>query len=353
MAPRLVIDLQKLHHNGKMLCDMAAKAGLTDLAFVTKSFCALPEMVKTLEPLPNPYLADSRVENLARYPETTKQKILLRLPMLSQCEQVVKHADISFCSEPVILEALDREAGKQGKEHKVVLMVDMGDLREGVFFRDEESILALARQALEAEHLLFHGMAFNVTCYGSVIPTQQTLDDFRAIVQRVEAAIGRKLDFVSCGNSSSVYLLDKADFTGYNNLRLGESLLLGRETAYCHDLHGLYQDVVTLEAEIVEVKKKPSYPVGKLGVNAFGQTVEYIDRGDRIRAIAAVGQQDADYAGFTPMEDGIEVVGASSDHLLLDVTDCPVKVGDIVRFEVDYSAALRAFTSAYVKKICK
>ena len=117
MRPRLSVDLKKFRHNGEKLCEMAAKAGITDIAFVTKSFCALPEMVQALEDLPNPYLADSRIENLAAYPPTKKQKILLRLPMLSQCEKVVKYADISFCSEPEILAALDREAGRQGKEH--------------------------------------------------------------------------------------------------------------------------------------------------------------------------------------------------------------------------------------------
>lgn len=353
MLPRLIIDLEKLRHNGQKLCEKAAKNGLTDLAFVTKSFCALPEMVAALEELPNPYLADSRVENLARYPQTSKQKILLRLPMLSQCEQVVAHADISFCSEGETLAALNAAAKAAGKTHKVVLMVDMGDLREGVFFRDEEGVLALAQQARQAENLTLYGMGFNVTCYGSIIPTQQTMDDFRAIVERVEQTIGHKLDFVSCGNSSSVYLLDQADFKGFNNLRLGESLLLGRETAYGADLPELYQDVLTLEAEVVEVKEKPSYPIGKIGVNAFGQTVEYVDKGDRVRAIAAIGQQDIDCSGLTPVASGMEIFGASSDHLLLDVTDAPVKLGDIVRFRVDYSAALRAFTSSYVEKVYK
>lgn len=353
MFPRLVIDLQKLRHNGQKLCEKAAQNGLTDLAFVTKSFCALHEMVAALEDLPNPYLADSRVENLARYPQTDKQKILLRLPMLSQCKQVVEHAHISFCSEGETLAALNAAAKAAGKIHKVVLMVDMGDLREGVFFRDEAGVLALAQQAEQAESLTLHGMAFNVTCYGSIIPTQQTMDDFRAIVGKVETAIGRKLAFVSCGNSSSVYLLDQADFAGFNNLRLGESLLLGRETAYGADLPDLYQDVLTLEAEVVEVKEKPSYPIGKIGVNAFGQTVEYVDKGDRVRAIAAIGQQDIDCGGLTPVTPGMEIFGASSDHLLLDVTDAPVKLGDVVRFRVDYSAALRAFTSAYVEKVCK
>jgi len=353
MFPRLVIDLEKLRYNGRLLCERAAKNGLTDLVFVTKGFCALPEVVAALEDLPNPYLADSRVENLARYPETKKQKILLRLPMLSQCDQVVRHADISFCSEEETLKALDAAAKAQGKTHKVVLMVDMGDLREGVFFREEETLLTLVKQAEAAEHLVFYGMAFNVTCYGSVIPTQQTLDDFRALADKVEAAVGRKLDFVSCGNSSSIYLLDRADFAGFNNLRLGESLLLGRETAYGADLPDLYQDVLTLEAEVVEVKEKPSYPIGKIGVNAFGQTVEYVDKGDRVRAIAAIGQQDIDCGGLTPAAPGMEIFGASSDHLLLDVTDHPVKVGDILSFRVDYSSALRAFTSPYVEKVCK
>ena len=104
---------------------------------------------------------------------------------------------------------------------------------------------------------------------------------------------------------------------------------------------------------MVESKVKPSYPIGKLGVNAFGQTVEYTDRGPRHRVIAAVGQQDIDCDGLIPLQKGMEVVGASSDHLILDATQCPARVGDVVRFRLDYSAALRAFTSPYVEKICE
>lgn len=353
MYPRLVIDCGRLRENGQRLCALAGRNGLDRLAFVTKSFCAMPEMVQVLEELPNPYLADSRVGNLEKLAFSGKKKILLRLPMLSQADRVVQAADISFCSEPAALAALDAAAQRAGKRHGVVLMVDMGDLREGVFFRDADGLLVLARQAEDAPGLELAGMAFNVTCYGSVIPTQQTLADFRRLVTLVEEALGRRLELVSCGNSSSVYLLGKADFAGFNNLRLGESLLLGRETAYGADLPELHQDVLTLECEVVEVRTKPTYPVGKLGVNAFGQTVEYTDRGDRLRAIAAIGQQDIDWTGLTPCMPGMEIFGASSDHLLLDVTDCPARVGDVVRFRVDYSAALRAFTSPYVEKVCK
>lgn len=353
MYPRLIIDLNKLHYNGRLLCAWADEVGISRLAFVTKGFCAMPQMVAALEDLPNPYLADSRIENLAKYPPTQKQKILLRLPMVSQAGHVVEQADISFCSESYTMQALNKAAQARNKTHKVVLMVDMGDLREGVFFRNVEELLSLAHQAECLSNLYLYGMAFNVTCFGSVIPTQQTLDDFRALVEQVEKSVGHNLEFVSCGNSSSIYMLDCADFHGFNNLRLGEGLLMGRESAYGADLPDLYQDVMTLECEVVEVLEKPSYPIGKLGVNAFGQTVEYTDRGVRLRAIVAVGQQDIDCAGLTPLKPRLEIIGASSDHMMLDVTDCPVKVGEIVQFRVNYLAALRAFTSAYVDKICK
>ncbi len=351
MYPRMTIDCRKLYENGARLCAMAAEAGIHDLAFVTKCFCAMPEMIQALEPLPNRYLADSRIENLRHYPATAKEKILLRLPMLSEVDEVVRWADISFCSEQVTLAALNAAAAQQSRHHKVVLMVDMGDLREGVFFRETEELLALARAAEEADHLTLWGMAFNVTCYGSVIPTQQTLDDFRALVREVETAIGRRLDFVSGGNSSSIHLLKQADFTGYNNLRIGESLLLGRETAYGQPIPGLHEDVLLLEAQIIEAKRKPTYPIGQLGVNAFGQKVTYQDRGERLRLLAAVGQQDIEAGDLRPLSEDIQIIGASSDHLILESDTPQRQVGDIVRFRLHYGAALRAFTSRYVAKV--
>lgn len=354
MYPRLIVDLNKLRENGERICAMAARAGIDRVAFVTKCFCAAPEMIRALETVPNVYLADSRLENLKRYPKTAKKKILLRLPMLSRAEEVVREADVSFCSELAALHALEQAAAHQDKMHRVVLMVDVGDLREGVFFRDEKSLLELAEETeFHLPHLELLGMAFNVTCYGSVIPTAQTFDLFRSLVRKVEKDIGRPLRFVSGGNSSSVYLLEREPqvFEGINNLRLGESLLLGGESSFGGRIPGMNYDVFTLETELIEVKRKPSYPIGKLGMNAFGQVVEYVDKGEMLRGIAAAGQQDVECTGLTPLTPGMEVVGASSDHLLLDLTRCGGKVGEIVRFRPNYTALLRAFTSEYVEKV--
>ena len=142
---------------------------------------------------------------------------------------------------------------------------------------------------------MLYGAAFNVTCYGSVLPTEENLGVFMGIVEQIEARIGRKLELISGGNSSSIKLMEDGGLPArVNNLRLGEALILGRETAYEQDLEGMYQDAVILEAEVVEVQTKPSHPVGELGVNAFGEKMTYEDIGDRRRAICAIGRQDMD-----------------------------------------------------------
>lgn len=353
MYPRLNIDLTKLKHNANTLCCMAQKQGICDLAFVTKVFCADTEMVKALAETPCRYLADSRIENLANYPETDKQKILLRLPMLSQAEDVVKYSDISFNSEKATLCALSAAAQKLGKQHQVVLMIDMGDLREGIFFENEDEILQLAEFVENDPHLTLYGTAFNLTCYGSVLPTEENLSQFLRITEKIEEKIARKLEFVSGGNSSSVscLLLNSAQMR-FNNLRLGEALVLGRETAHEQDLDGMYQDAVTLEVELIEIQDKPSYPIGEIGVNAFGEKMEYTDLGIRRRAIAAIGRQDMDCDGLTPLDSGVTVVGASSDHLILDITDNgdKLQVGSVLHFKMNYGGVLRGFTSNYVNR---
>lgn len=353
MYPRLTINLKKLRHNANALCAMAQERGIAELAFVTKVFCADEKMVRVLQDTPCRYLADSRIENLARYPESDKLRILLRLPMISQAEEVVRYSDISFNSELATLQALSKAAQKQGKQHKVVLMIDLGDLREGIFFRNTEQILQTAKEVEEDPNLVLYGAAFNVTCYGSVLPTQENVGQFLSLVTQIESAVGHRLAFVSGGNSSSVPLLlqQEHNFDRIDNLRLGESLVLGRETAYGQDLQNMHQDAVVLEAELVEVQQKPSYPIGEIGVNAFGEHAEYTDIGVRRRAIAAIGRQDMDCDGLIPLNPGVSVVGASSDHLILDITDSEnLQPGSVVRFALNYGGVLRGFTSGYLQR---
>ena len=107
----------------------------------------------------------------------------------------------------------------------------------------------------------------------------------------------------------------------------------------------------TLEAEVIEVNTKPTHPIGELGVNAFGEKAVYTDRGDRKRAILAIGRVDyGDIGDILPQLEGSEVTMASGDHTILDIEDCKedIRVGDTVRFSLKYSAILRLTASENV-----
>ena len=190
--------------------------------------------------------------------------------------------------------------------------------------------------------------------YGAIIPKQDNLGGLVAIARKIEEKFGIKLSMISGGNSSSIYLIWKEGLPeGINNLRLGESFLLGNDTAYGDTVPGCVHDTLTLEAQIVELKEKPSLPIGEVGVDAFGEKPYYEDRGIMKRAIIAVGKQDTDLGGMIPVDSQIEIMGGSSDHTILDLThaDKDYQVGDIVSFTVEYGAMLKLATSPYVEKV--
>ncbi len=346
--PKIQISKDKIKQNVLTLVEMAREQGIK-VAGVTKVFCAYPEIAEAYVEGGVSFLADSRIENLKKMKDIDIEKIMLRLPMISQAEDTVKYADISLNSEVATMRALSREALKMGKQHKIILMVDLGDLREG-YYHDEE-LMKAAEEAILLEGVELVGIGTNMTCYGAVIPKPENFDRLAELKMKIEEKYSIELDIVSGGNSSSIYLLEEHDLP-INNLRLGESLVLGGETAYGKRIEGTANDAFVLQAEIIELKEKPSLPTGEIGRDAFGKEPSFIDRGVRKRAICAIGKQDVDKDSLSPRDEDIIILGASSDHLILDVSDSEnlYKVGDIVDFTLDYGGILSTMTSEYVKK---
>lgn len=349
--PLLVIDTEKLNQNLETLAARIHGAACS-LMIVTKGFCADPHIVALLlGSSAVDYLADSRIQNIQTYAGRGKETVLLRLPQVCEIPEVVRWADISFNSEMETIRLLNEEALKQHKIHRIVLMIDLGDLREGIFFKEEATIFDTLEAIQALSNIRLAGIGTNLTCYGAIIPKKDNLSVLSALAERIESQYHLKLAIVSGGNSSSYYLIEKGELPkGINNLRLGESFVLGGETAFQSPIKGASTDAVILEAQIVELKIKPSMPIGEIGMDAFGKRPVYEDRGLRKRAILAIGRQDIDSEGITALNPRIRVLGASSDHLLLDVTESeiPYQVGDIIPFTMNYSAFLRAFTSPYI-----
>jgi predicted amino acid racemase len=349
--PRLIIDTEKLNHNLETLAAAVHGAGCS-LMIVTKGFCADSKIVAfLLNSRAVDYLADSRIQNIQTYADRGKETVLLRLPQACEIPEVVRYANISFNSEIETIHLLNDEAVKQQKIHKIVLMIDLGDLREGIFFKDEHTLWETVTEIQKMSNITLAGIGTNLTCYGAIIPKNDNLSVLTVLAERIESLYHLKLAIVSGGNSSSYYLIEKGELPkGINNLRLGESFMLGNDTAFRSRIKGTYNDTAILEAQIVELKIKPSMPIGEIGVDAFNERPVYQDRGLIKRAILAIGRQDVDPAGIMALDPLLTVLGASSDHLLVDVTasDNRYKVGDIIPFSMNYSAFLRAFTSPYI-----
>jgi len=174
------------------------------------------------------------------------------------------------------------------------------------------------------------------------------------VKQALEDKYQLSCEIVSGGNSSAWYLVENDTIPNeINNLRLGDVILFGRESAYFHSYDYLHQDAFILDVEIIEIRHKPSFPIGEIGRNAFGNTPVFQDIGIRRRAICGLGRQDTEPEHLFPITPGIKIESYSSDHLILDITDAQENydIGDIISFRCDYMGALYAATSDYVEKI--
>lgn len=361
MYPKLTIDIKKLKQNLDAVAATTKDRGHCSLMIVTKGVCAERNVIEMVAKHPKvDYLADSRMKNIMSYAEYArgngKKTVLLRLPQACEIKEIIRFVDISFNSEISTIQLLDEEAGKQQVNHKVVLMIDLGDLREGIFTENADQVFSTVRKTLAMKNITLYGLAVNLTCYGAIIPKEDNLSQLCNWADRIEGKLGIKLEMISGGNSSSIYLIDKGEMPErINNLRLGEAFLLGNDTAYGTKLPGTRDDALLLEAQIIELKEKPSLPIGEVGVDAFGQRPHYEDRGMMKRAIVAVGKQDIAVDSIEPLDPQIKVLGGSSDHLLLDLTAAThkYKVGDVLTFKVGYGSMLQAMTSPYVEKAYK
>ncbi|MDR2610082.1 MAG: alanine racemase [Clostridiales Family XIII bacterium] len=355
--PRLVIDTGKLKVNAERVIALCAEAGIS-VAGVVKVAAGDPKLARVVADAGAAQIASSRLRQLVRIREAGVETplMLIRIPMLSEAAAVVRAAEYSLNSDIEVLRALNAAAGAAGVVHNVILMIEIGDLREGVWL--EEEYIAIAREVEhELKNLSLAGTGTNVSCYGSIVPTPEKLAEFITATERVENAVGREMGIIS-GSASTAFarVIEGTMPKRVNHIRLGEAIFINRDN---EDLHGLtvpgtYRDVMTLEAEVVEVRVKPSHPIGEIAYDAFRFQPTYEDRGNRRRAIIAVGKVDYAFSELlTPLEPGVTVLGASSDHTLLDVEDAAheVRVGDIMKFELDYGAEVFLNSSEDIVKV--
>jgi len=350
--PRLEVNLETVQANAEAVVTACRRRGV-EVWGVTKGTLGCPRVGASMLRGGVAGLADSRLGNLERLRRKLGRGVplmLLRLPSPRQADAVVELAEVSLNSEEETLAALAAAAARRGIKHEVILMVDLGDRREGVLPPD---LVPLAEAALAGKYLSLAGIGANFACYGGVIPTPANLSELADLAVRVATETGADLRVVSGGNSTSLRLVQEGSLPeAVTQLRVGEAILLGREPSTGEALAGTRQDGFRVIAEVIELKRKPSSPRGSIARDAFGRRPAFVDRGLRARALAALGVQDLGAGQLVPEDEGIAVLGASSDHLILDVTEAAgtVRVGSRLAFFPNYGALLALMTSPHVEK---
>lgn len=353
--PVMDVNLDAIRTNAQVLCDLCAQNGIS-VAGVIKFSDGDLRVAEAYRNGGCMQLGVSRARHLQKLKETFPQTetLLTRSPTRRDLEACARYADLSLHADPDVLTALNEEAGKWQTRPGIILMLDVGDLREGV--DNIPDLVELAELCERLPNLHLRGVGTNHACMNGILPTWENLSFLVEGAEAVEAAIGRKLEIISGGSSINLLLLrDGVNQMPprVNHLRIGGSIANPMNIRINRGLTfpGMREDTMRLTAEIVEIHKKASAPKGQSTKNWAGEVVTRVDKGTRLRAILALGSQDVgDTSSLLPVDEGVEVVGCSSDHTIVDVTDSPKtwKSGDTLTFKVRYANMLYGFTGQHV-----
>ncbi len=357
--PLIEVDLKKIYHNAKTINSKCNEKNIS-VSGVIKGTNGLLKIAKEFEKAGHSHIGSSRIRELIPVSLSSIKlpTMLIRLPMISEVENLVKYIDISLNSELKTIMKIEEECLKQNKKHNIILMLDLGDLREGYFFDDD-----IIETALYIENNLkfvnLYGIATNLSCYGSILPTVTNLNRLCDVASKIESLINRPLEIISGGATSTLPLVFNGTIPKkINNLRIGEGILLAVDLEEFRgiDMSDMYKDAVIIKCEIIEIKIKPSYPIGKLFIDAFGNKPNYIDIGTHKRALLALGKKDiGDHTKLIPFDNTINIIGSSSDHLIIDIENSTKNydIGDIIPFKIYYPAMLFGCSSPDITIIYK
>ncbi len=351
----ITLDIAKLKYNYEFI-DKLFKKNNIEWSVVTKLLCGNKEFLQALLDLGVRQASDSRVTNLRILKNLNKEieTIYIKPPAKSNIISVVKYADISMNTEVRTIELLSAEAKKQGKTHKIIIMVELGELREGVI---GEKLLSFYKKISTLDNIEIIGIGSNLSCLYGVLPDQDKLDELIRHKEAIETRFGKKIKYLSGGSSVTMHLLLENSLPKkINHFRVGETLFFGTDVYTGLNLNALHNDILNLYCQIIEIQEKPMEPEGDFGTNLEGNSYnvnEDLIGMTGVRAIIDIGLLDVDPQHLRPIDENVNIVGATSDMIVVNLDDVKrkYKVGDFIEFGLDYYSTLKLLNSKYVDKV--
>jgi predicted amino acid racemase len=350
----VTLNPQKLKDNYTYLDELFLQNDI-EWSVVAKVLCGNRLYLEQLLHLGIKQICDSRISNLrtAKSINPEVETVFIKPPSKRSVKNVVRYADVSFNTEFETIKLLSEAAQEAGKLHKIVIMIELGELREGVM---REEFVDFYERVFRLPHIRIAGIGTNLTCMYGVLPNHDKLIQLSLYKQLVEAKFNREIPYISGGASVTIPLIEQGLLPGgINHFRVGETLFLGTDVYHNRAFDHMHNDVFKLYAEVIELNEKPMSPSGDLGYNLNGEKPEFdqaLAGTTTFRAIVDIGLLDIEATHISPEKKTIKIAGASSDMIVLDLGNNPeaVAVGDLVEFRMDYMGLLRIMNSAYVEK---
>jgi predicted amino acid racemase len=326
------------------------------MTVVTKALCGHEQALGEVHRLGVYSMGDSRLANLQAIAGAVPgvETWYLRPPHRSAIPEIVSLSDVSLNTELSVIKELNEEAARQDRLHHVIIMVELGDLREGIL---PGSLIKLYREVFDLPHIEVLGIGANLGCLTGCVPNIDQLMQLVLYRELLQLKFERKLPLISAGSSAVLPLmLDGRLPKTVNHFRVGESILLGTDLVNGGTIDGLRDDGARLEAEVIEIQEKSLVPLGETAeMTPFALVEEDASfaPGQRgYRALVTVGQLDTDIAGLTPVDPNHRIAGASSDITVVNLGEDPggLKVGDTITFRMGYSGLVRLMANRYTDK---
>lgn len=344
----LTVDLAALRSNLELV-ERFCRTRRLALLWVTKVLQSRRDLLDALGPIPVTKIADVHAQNFsgldpARFPE----RAVLR-PRFGDTRLVAERATRVFLADPSLGQRLGE--CRQGDPLEVTLMVEAGDLRDGVPWSDVAGVL---RRLAKIQGLRVTGLGTNLGCLAGAVPDSGSLATLAEGLRRARRETGLALEAgVSVGGT--VFwdsLVEGAIPEEIQELRVGEAPLFGWNTSLGTALAGLNPGVFRLDLEVLELwtKAVSALPSGPSGYNAFGERPVQTLTGDRRRAVLDGGENLAPRRALHSLRPGVALVGETHDYTVVDCHEAgELAPGDLLGFRPSYEAVARCFLSPFVE----
>lgn len=359
----LVIQQNEIRANIQKLSAFFQKHSI-EWSLITKVFSGdkdffksilTPQVIKDIHSV-----GDSRLTSLKNLKELNPNMttIYIKPPAKVYAREIIEYADISFNSSFATIEALNQAAHNAGKIHRIIVMIELGELREGIKRSD---ILNFYEKVFRMSNIKVIGIGSNLGCMYGVEPTYDKLVQLFLYRELIAQKFQKELPLISGGTSITLPLIEKDMVPkDINHFRIGEAAFFGTSPLDNKPFAELSSSTFLFSANIIELEKKKLVPDGVIGDANIGHTAAFDDEDvseSSYKAILDFGLLDVDKDDLGFFDTQVQFVGVTSDMTVVDLGENKNKdghpkyqVGDKIHFKPNYMAVARLLNSKFIDK---